>query len=469
MVRRSWWAAVALCCLAIVAGCATLAPEGRRNASEGRIERNPLEVPGAPQVLAVVPARYAPDSNFVTYARGAAEGAVKGGVAGGAQGALLLGHLWPLLFIPAGWGILAGFAGAGLVAGAAIAVPVDQAAAIEQMVNSAIAELRLPELAAKTVAANVAQFAPYRTEIVDGLGPESKDDTPDYRALRERGFGGVLEVRLNRIGFAGSGGADPEIVLFVVAEARLVDPATGRPTAARGLYVESPRHRASVWVSEAGALVKSAARQALAATAERAVDDLVLQTDVWIGRDALSAPVGCGLAPQVPRPEWEARLFERKHLVPAAVESRMPRLVWDGRPPPEGARGRAFWVRTSPEAFVYDLRIWNAFDGAPGEIVYERMGLPRPEHRVETELAPGSTYFWSVRARFAIDGHPRALRWNASNEPRFVPAIPVGRTLYYSAADDAATTGTPCGEPALIPCGCLDFIPTANYYRFRTP
>jgi hypothetical protein len=43
--------------------------------------------------------------------------------------------------------------------------------------------------------------------------------------------------------------------------------------------------------------------------------------------------------------------------------------------------------------------------------VYERTGLPAPEHRVETPLAPGSRYYWSFRARFAAGERPTAMRW----------------------------------------------------------
>ena len=70
------------------------------------------------------------------------------------------------------------------------------------------------------------------------------------------------------------------------------------------------------------------------------------------------------------------------------------------------------------EVLHYDLRIFEEYDWGPGDLVYERAGLRGNEHRIESALKPATMYFWTVRARYAVDGQPRATRWSAADEPR---------------------------------------------------
>lgn len=92
----------------------------------------------------------------------------------------------------------------------------------------------------------------------------------------------------------------------------------------------------------------------------------------------------------------------------------------------------------------YDLRIWTVFDKAPGELAYEIEGLTEPFHKLERSLKPSTEYYWSVRARFSLDGQPRASEWSLSQFP-----CPRG-----CGRDEARLTGS---------------IPPLNYYRFKTP
>jgi len=66
---------------------------------------------------------------------------------------------------------------------------------------------------------------------------------------------------------------------------------------------------------------------------------------------------------------------------------------------------------------TYDLRIWHAGMSRsfmviyPDELVYSRQGIAVPFHHVEQPLKPSTNYFWSIRARFDLDGHPRVMQW----------------------------------------------------------
>jgi hypothetical protein len=402
-------------------------------------------------------------------------------LAGGLEGAYLGLNLSSLAILAGPVGLLAlpaimaaglgigtlGGAALGATAGAAAVVPEQQAAAIERIVDAVAGAMKLPELTARAVVANAAQHTPFRAEMVEDESPPSSDELPDYRSLRERGFGAVIETKVTNIGFAASGGVDPDMVLFLTAEARLVDTATGQTSWKRGLAYESPRHKASVWTRDGAALTRLGIEQAYRTLAERIVDSALLQTEFRVGRAGLGLPAECGVATVRPKPKWEAPWFGVKQLETSTVDSLTPTLAWEAFPSARDELDKSTWARaTSPR---YDVRIWDAMDGMPGAVVYERQGLERSEHQVESALQPGSTYFWSVRLRYNERGRPRATRWAASNVPQYVLSAGTRDSLYFSDVQLFRTAQVGCGSTDLTPCGCLDFIPAQNLYRFKTP
>lgn len=61
---------------------------------------------------------------------------------------------------------------------------------------------------------------------------------------------------------------------------------------------------------------------------------------------------------------------------------------------------------------TYELKIWRALRDSPGALVYSRHGLLAPLHQVEIPLEPSTKYYWSVRARFRLDGYLRGTEWS---------------------------------------------------------
>jgi hypothetical protein len=61
----------------------------------------------------------------------------------------------------------------------------------------------------------------------------------------------------------------------------------------------------------------------------------------------------------------------------------------------------------------YDLLVERNL--APAEIVYRREGLTATTHTVQTALQPATRYFWTVRARFELDGRERVTEWATTN------------------------------------------------------
>lgn len=121
----------------------------------------------------------------------------------------------------------------------------------------------------------------------------------------------------------------------------------------------------------------------------------------------------------------------------AEVESLQPTLSWEAFP-------RLFDRDNDPERdlsrvrdVTYDLRIWRADTGhdvvmlvrgnqaswnpgstVPGNVTYSRQGIAATSHRVEVPLAPSTKYYWTVRARFVLDGLPRITEWSYQGTKR---------------------------------------------------
>lgn len=105
------------------------------------------------------------------------------------------------------------------------------------------------------------------------------------------------------------------------------------------------------------------------------------------------------------------------------VDSLQPTFRWEPFPGThqayDGARIVPFVVveKESVRDVTYDFKIWTVARGAPRELAYEREGLTEPSHHLERPLQPDTKYYWSVRARFRLDGKPRTTEWSRSSIP----------------------------------------------------
>jgi len=136
------------------------------------------------------------------------------------------------------------------------------------------------------------------------------------------------------------------------------------------------------------------------------------------------------------------------------VDSLQPTLRWQGFP---GEHQQFLGGRVSPFVAVdpasvrdvtYDLRIWTVRGRMPGDLVYEIDGLKEPSHRLGRALKPDAEYYWSVRARFNLDGQSRTSEWSLAQ----IPCPPEYRIE--CARGVSRQTGN---------------IPELNHYRFKTP
>ena len=97
-----------------------------------------------------------------------------------------------------------------------------------------------------------------------------------------------------------------------------------------------------------------------------------------------------------------------------AVDGLRPRFRWEAFPRPSD-------ISAAPEEMKrvsnvrYDLLVAKEENMAPGAIIYRQQGLPSPEHAINLSLQPDARYFWTVRARFDLDGRSRVTEWGSTH------------------------------------------------------
>lgn len=400
-----------------------------------------------------------PHSEFQTFARGRLEGTFKGGAGGAAVG---------LTHGLAGAGASGGgpYAGAALViatviftivgtaTGAVIghraSVPEKTASEIDRLVEEALAGMELSE----AVAAQVRTRALSGPELAAHGFSRATYGTP-WRTLSKGGADTALVIRVTEAGFAGGAGHRPRIAFYLSARVEVVDAASGEALFSRDFLHASPLRPFDAWFADSARGLAEEFQAATGALAERILDDLLVITAFPFpsGKWALGGPAfsTCWFFPVDPprelRPVTEFVLHpgsldpDRDLIRYTVVDSLQPRLSWEPMPRPRDLTeaNRAIIARIGD--VTYDLRIWEAVEGHPGRIVYDRTGLTEPGHTLEYPLDPGRRYFWTFRARYTLDGVPQVTRWAFSLAP-------------------AGPSGSQCD---------LDAIPPANYYRFATP
>jgi len=117
------------------------------------------------------------------------------------------------------------------------------------------------------------------------------------------------------------------------------------------------------------------------------------------------------LRPLYPVPEYGSPFSDSNaELIFVDVNSLQPTLRWERFEAGSEAGIDLASVR-------YDIKVWDVQSGAAVGAAYARVGLAETFHRLETFLRPQTQYFWSVRAKFVLDGQVRATPWARSEYP----------------------------------------------------
>jgi len=147
----------------------------------------------------------------------------------------------------------------------------------------------------------------------------------------------------------------------------------------------------------------------------------------------------CGIRPLYPEVRYA---MPQGTVADVRVDSAQPTLRWEAWPTDEMRENDRGGMLDRVRGVLYDLKVWRAPPGKEVRLVYERDGLSQPLHRIERPLEPGTRHFWTVRARYSVDGREEHTIWSLSKFPWSWPAP----------------------DP-----GTLGYIPPNNTFRFTTP
>jgi hypothetical protein len=98
------------------------------------------------------------------------------------------------------------------------------------------------------------------------------------------------------------------------------------------------------------------------------------------------------------------------------VDSVQPTLRWERFPRDHdliGNRGQQLEITD----VRYDIRVFDTASAprgpwlVPAQQVYAARQISEPLHKIEGVLSACSDYFWTVRARFKLDGRVRVTEW----------------------------------------------------------
>jgi hypothetical protein len=302
----------------------------------------------------------------------------------------------------------------------------------------------------------------------------------DYKGLAQTGHDYALETEVVQMGFAGTGGKRPWVAFFMVARARLVQLPSGKAVYQRTFAFVTGYRQLSYWAEGNGRIAREEALWAYADLGSRIAEEIYLHPlsgpigETEAGADSTPLQRACELAPVELDASADPRMQEPAQSAPAGMpsEDSRPTLRWQSLSETTGLSGRDAGRLSEATDIRYDVRIWREGPLGAAELVYERTGLTETSHRVEQPLAQGTTYDWSVRARFTLDGVPRGTRWSSFAAPDYSDLSGVLKTTYNSQPGlmkELAPNGflhVDAEGTHLSPC-LLDFIPSANYFRFH--
>ncbi len=342
---------------------------------------------------------------------------------------------------------------------------------MEGQVKRNLASLQIPSSLASHIAATAGQDTGRQLPLIEGVGPEHAEAARMYRQLALQGADSVLEVVVPELGFTGG----KALRFYMVADIRVIRTVGDQLVYERRFVYQSDAYDAPFWVRNNAALLQRELQRAHESIAGSVVEQLFLLTELPLatrstqpgntGWKALTVSrEACGLAWVSPERDYRPRLgvsSRRESDRFPVVDSERPMLAWEAFPRHVDVRSEAL---SGVSNVRYDLRIWEAYADGPPRLIYERRDLPGTTHVLEESLPGGRRYYWSVRARFDLAGEVHGTKWGCFRYPLYIADGKV-----YPDASPVILMAFFKEMPLTRDVCTMDFIPTANYYRFQIP
>lgn len=348
-------------------------------------------------------------------------------------------------------------------------MPADEQAKTEADIAQAYIRQDVQRNAAQRIVDTGKRLTGLEFQLAAERGPVSDKERPDYRPLGAAGADTALEVSLRDIGFIAGSDPDPLAALFMLADIRAVKVADGTILYTDTTTYVSRKRKLSEWLGGGAQALRTAIENGHAEMAEWMVEKVFLVQEfsspsMWSPSNYCMFSI---YAPETPG----LRFGLTPSLNTPKIKTRQPLFQWEVFPRESDRKADPAGLLGKITNITYDLKIWKAQDGYPQEVVEEKTGFSpvlktietrvidtsQPaggagayktvpvavaEYGLEKQLEPSTVYFWSIRARFKLDGQTRFTQWAHSRLP-FPPSIP-----------------DPCKS---------DHIDVMHYYRFETP
>lgn len=374
--------------------------------------------------VAVIATAQQPEIEFKGVVGGKGEGTAKGAGMGigrciGSEG-IVLCAIPPLCVVFLG---VCGTTGA--VVGGVAAPGAEEVRTAETAISTALAVKIVQEALREQVVA----AATARGGNLVSVPPESAQAAAqkrDYRSLAAAGVDTVFEVTLTKVGAVDQivygherkgSGFNPPLFLSMTAHVRLIRTRDNAEVFAADYVFLGERLTVSEWsANQAERLLHNlrVGYQTLGAHIYDSVFLLYPFPDRKTPQSAGFMANAFGLPPLYPRLSGPAAEEDVFFLPPShwkTVDSLQPTFRWQSFP-------RPIDIKAAPDEMErvrnvrYDLIIAQEHNLGPADAVYRREGLPDPMHTIETSLKPATRYFWTVRARFELDGRERVTEWS---------------------------------------------------------
>lgn len=347
--------------------------------------------------IGVLPGRVTARSNYEQHEAAASSGsgdhASGGAIAGaavGSTGALALlpfAIIFPPMLIVAGGVFLASTAG-GAAVGASQKAPAPDHAGVmaeaERAIGDALGLKRAQAELHRRLMAAAEGLSSFDLVSLEEGEPSVHGEAVDLQVFAEGGFETLLLANVDEVTVSAEEGANPVLAVDVAVTSTLLSAGRGGPIDERTFTCRAGKRPARTWRVSGTASLREAVSRCYDKVADRIIDELFLV--------------------HVPAENWMSR-FGGRAFARVDLGGGRPTFTWGGVP-----------VTARLRDVTYDLRIWRAEDGFPGDLVYERNGLSEPSHTLEHPLEPSTPYFWTVRGRFELDGRVRVTPWAVTQE-----------------------------------------------------
>ena len=238
--------------------------------------------------IGVVSARFVPEVELETPAKGSLGGAGKGAAkvvaegfsaagqvgGGGCSGYGCAGPLLLALAIIATSTTVGALAGG--VYGAVAALDVETVEEAEAALTHVLGNLSMQEALRDHVLEEARKHTEYSFVLLKDQGPTTGDETINYRTLATQGINTVLELRMESIGLDGEWGVDPPLAILMDVRTRLIRLEDGALLYDHTFPYRSGVHLFTEWAAHDGQLFREGLDSGYQTLAREIVEELFL-------------------------------------------------------------------------------------------------------------------------------------------------------------------------------------------------